>query len=370
MILLKEENFKDKWSFDKDYLRSVIIKGKRKLESETLSREERKSIKCDIETFERFIMDDYEVADNGYNKKRIPKNIDRLKNYILRKMARQYKILGEDLIKWILDLIDSEIFADKFDSSLEFTELSLSEIAFLTIKNYEVNSPKFLPYAKRIILDDSIRQIQLVDSIGSHCHHDDITNESYILYDVTEPTCLLNHEVQHAIEALFKYPTNILYCELGPIVYELLFNDELYKLKGNLQEGDIAFRTNDTDYLFDSLYGYFQILLVFAEKNFDISTEEFLETFLIIEEINPELLEDYLREEIASDEKIEDMNYLFSYLKAIELREKMNLNKHDNEILEPYMRRRAFHFQRPKDDFRLYERYVEEMKQKVRKRSK
>lgn len=365
---MMKDNFKDKWSFDKNYLRTVIIEGKRKLESNALSREECKSIKFDIETFERFIMDDYESLD--YGKKRIPKNIDRLKDYILRRMARQYKILGEGLINWILDLAEAEIFVDDFSEDMKSTELSLEEISELTIKNYERNSDKFLPYVKRILLDDSIKQIQLVNSVGSRCHHDDITGETYILYDVTEPTCVLNHEVQHAIERLLKYPTNILYCELGSIVYELLFNDELYKLKGDLQEGDFAYRITDTDDYFDSLYGYFQILLLFARKNFDVTTKEFLDAFLTIEEINPDLLEDYLREEIASDEKAEDMNYLFSFLKAIEIREKMLLKPQKEELLESYIKRRTFYFPKPTDDFRLYERYVCEMKQRVRKRIK
>lgn len=363
---MKDDYFKDKWSFDKEYLRMVIAEGNRKLEKGSLSREERKSIKFDIETFNGFIMDNYESLE--YSRKRVPKSIDRLKNYILRKMARQYKLLGEDLINWILDLAESEIFIDDFSQNMENTKLPLDEIADLTIKNYEKNSIKYLRYAREIILDDTVKQIQLVDSVGSHCHHDDITNKSYILYDIEEPTCLLSHEVQHAIERLLQYPTNILYCELGSILFELLFNDELYKAKGYLHEGDFAYRITDSVDFLDSLYDYFQIMLFFASKNFDVSTEEFLDAFLTIGEINPDLLEDYLREEIASDERVEDMNYLFSYLKAIEVREIMNLKNKKEEVLETYLKRRNFHFSKPKDEFRLYERYVGEMKQKVRKK--
>ena len=60
------------------------------------------------------------------------------------------------------------------------------------------------------------------------------------------------------------------------------------------------------------------------------------------------------------------MNYLFSYLKAIELRERTIITKRTGDsILEPYINSNKFKFYPPKDIF-IYERYIEEMKGKTK----
>jgi len=182
---------------------------------------------------------------------------------------------------------------------------------------------------------------------------------------------MFNHEVQHAIEILHKYLANPLYSELGPILYEMLFNEELYKSRGYLQSGDCSFRIEEAMYLLEIVCSYFQVLLSFKEKNFDVSTDEFLKTFEEIEEIEPTLLVDYLKEEIANDNIVSDMSYLFSFLKAIELREeKIKSYSKQPELLEYYIKRKTFDFQIPQDGFDIYKRYVEEMNQKVRRKNK
>lgn len=369
--LLKELAKKDKWSFDKVYLSDAIAKGKEALASNKLSRRMKQHIRIDIETFERFIQDDFEFKSSSSYKVSLPNDIDKLKEYILSRMSKQYKMLGESLIKWVIDLSDARIFKDTYSRSWDITEIPLEEQVELIIKNYENNSTKFLESAKKIILEPTVKQIQVLDFCDPYCHYDAITQNSYLIIDTSETACLFNHEVQHAVENQLRYNTNRLYWELGPIYYEMLFNEELYKSKGSIKVGDYAFRLDDAIYLLDVLYGYLKILLLFAEKNFNISTKEFLNTFQTTKKIRPNLLDFYLREEVANDDLFEDMKYIFSILKAIELREKrINSATNQQEVLESYLKRKRFQFQIPQDGFKVYERFIEEMNQKVRTKSK
>lgn len=363
--LLINSDSEDKWYFDKNFLEEAIKQGKEKLNSEKLSRRKRQFLKSDIETFERFIKGNFEFEPYNLS---FPKNKDKFKDYILKRMIKQYKILGEETIRWVISLHEERIF-ESIKYSIRSTELSLEEKVELTIKNYEKNNPKFLIPAKKIILDNSVKQIQTVEFYPSWCHHDSITGLSYLIINSLEEPCILNHEVEHAIEVAFKYPTNSLYYELGPIYYEMLFNEELYKSRGYLELRDFDFRLDEVEYLLSVISSYFEIMLLFKEKNFDIPTNEFFETFCKINSIKPGMVEDYLKEEIANDNIVRDMRYLFSFLKAIELRE-AKINNPQAELLEPYIKSKKFNFEIPQDSFRIYDRYIEEMNQKVKKKTK
>lgn len=368
---LSKIKYKKNWTFDNLFLIDTIATGKEKLKSNKLSRRKRQSIRIDIETFERYIANNYELQPSPSYKLTIPKDINKLKDYILIRMKKQYEIIGPDLIKWIIKLSEENIFKESSYLICTKEQLSIDEKAELTIKNYEKNSNMFLEYAKKIILDESIKQIQEVKDCGSYCHHDSITGQSYIIVDSTEEACIFNHEVQHAIEVLLKYRTNMLYHELGPIYHEMLFNEELYWIKGELDNAEFEFRIDEANYLLEELSEYFKILLILEKNNFDTTTDDFLKLFTKIKKLNPILVEEYLKKEIAANEMVENMNYLFSFLKAIELREKkLNSNDNQSEIINSYIKRKSFYFPIPKDNFKPYERYVKEMHQKVRKKSK
>jgi len=367
----KSPSTPETWNFNKEFLRNVVNQGKETLKTNNLSRKRRQSLRIDIETFERFIQGDFELKRPDSYRISLPKNIDKLKEYILTKMIKLYKTLGKDLIKWLMFLSEEQIFKEIKIEYGNFSEIPLEEQVELTLKNYEKNSPIFLETAKNIILDKSINQIQVAEFMDSYCHHDSITGQSFIIINPQEEPCIFNHEVQHAVEMLHKYPTSPLYCELGPIYHELLFIEELYQSKGYLKPGDYDFRIDDLAYLLHSIYFYFQILLRFENKNFDVTTDEFLKTFLHVEEIKSSELEVYLREEIATNEVIEDLNYILSILKAIELKEiKSKPNNNQTNILESLIKRKAFNFTIPKDNYKVYQRYIEEMEQKTKKKIK
>ena len=76
----------------------------------------------------------------------------------------------------------------------------------------------------------------------------------------------------------------------------------------------------------------------------------------------------YIREEAIPSEKEEDMNYLLSYLKAIELREKTLEEKVDcSDTLTNYLNSKVLKFTPADDKFNIYRRYISEMKSKTKK---
>lgn len=351
------------WQLDKDYLRKVIETGIEKLNDPTLSKSKKSLIKYDIETFKRFLQDDYENRDTYSTN--FPKNIEKLKEYILTKMQRQYKTLGEDLIRWIIKLSQTNIFESQISS--HSTQLSIEEQAELTLKTYENNSKKLLIPARTIILNNQINQIQQALSLetSSYCHHDDITNLPYLIINPTEAPWILNHEVEHGVEGLLNYKKHDLYTELGPHFFELLFLDELYKKQNNIASGDYQARIDDAAYFLKTLSSYFKIMLLFASVNFNVPTTIFIDTFIENQHIYENNLIEYLKEEIATDEQVNNMCYLFSFLKAIELREKNKKVGDSIDLLEPYITTQKFIFSIPQDNFKPYQRYISEQKQKT-----
>lgn len=360
--------FSKKWSFDKDYFRKVIDIGKNMLENKKLSRRERQSIRIDIEIFSRYILDDFELKNADCYNFSTPKNIDKLRDYILFKMKRQYDMLGEDTIRFIIELNEAGIF-EETRGITDITKLSMEEQVELIIKNYERNIPKFVKPASEIMLDNNVRQIQVIDDEDSYCHYDYITRKSYILVNMLDAPCIFNHEVEHAIEEHFNYSTHFLYDELGAILNEMLFNEEIYRLNGYLYEGDYDFRLDGSCYLLNSVYSYFKILLSFASKNFNISTNELIDIFLKFKKIDEKYVLEYLREDIATNYMEGNIGYLVSFLKAVELRELFINNSKDSfYILEHYLKNKKFVFRRPKDGFMLYNRYIDDVKSRVRRK--
>lgn len=361
----------NRWCFDKDILRNTMLLGKEKLLSRKLSSRLRQIIKIDIKILDYFLNDNYDIDDASYYILSIPNDMDKLRDYILIRMEKQYKTLGDEFIRFIIDMSNTYLFDDGIISFVGNSKLSMDERMELTIKNYERNSHKFLGIAKKILLDRDVGQIQVASGYGSYCHRDSISHKQFIVIDESSESSVLNHEVEHAIEMYLGYSNNILYDELGSILYEMLFNEVLYDSKGFLDNYNFDFRLNETRLLLDEIAIYFEIMLYFVTRNFNISTNEFVSTFMKYMNRDLDATCDYLRERIASDSIVNSMKYLFSFLKAVELREKYIMNKEAGFFLfEHYLKSKKFNFKLPQDGFCVYDRYVNEMVEKTRKRIK
>lgn len=355
-----------KWAFDPKFIEDVISKGYILLEDPKIIKTKKKNIRTDIETFTRFLNGDFENRNDVISKP--PHDIERLKSYILRRMEAQYHNLSEDIIIWTMDLCCEEIF--KTRGIGQKSQLSLDEQADLTLENYAESSPRLLQQAKSILSNDIIRQVQEVPRLksSSYCYYDEITDSPYLVIRPKQAPWIANHETEHAIEELRKIEPHRYYSELGPILFETLFNDILYKHQGYLNKGDCSERMKAAKEQLLVLFHYFDIMLTFAGMNFQVPTNIFLQEFSeICEDETDTGLVSFLREEIAPTDIVDEMSYLYSYLKAIELREQLSSSKQDCVyILDPYIKSKKFNFAPDKESFATYKRFVEEMQDKTK----
>ena len=353
------------WNFDQQFIKDVIAKGYVLLEDPKISKSKKKNIRIDIKKFQAFLRGDFEISERTQT---LPRNIETLKKEMLKKMQEQYKTLGEELILWTMDLCYLEIFKSK--KNAKKTNLSIESQAELTLENYAQNAPTFKKIASSIISPTIIRQIQEVPNLmdSSYCYWDEITELPFIIINPKQAPWALNHETEHAIEEINKLVAHRYYHELGPILFELLFNDVLYKNQGFLNKGDYADRIEDSEETLKRLYKYFDIMLTFAQYDFQVPTHIFLEEFSNICYATTENgIAAFIREEVDPSEIVDDLAYLYSYLKAIELREQIKDTKQDcAHTLIPHLNAKKFVFKPQQKNFDLYRRFNEEMSSKTK----
>ncbi len=352
------------WTLDEKFIAEVIKRGYTLLEDDRLPKSKRKSIKTDLDTFIRFQNGDFENKSGIIPKP--PRNIDKLKNYILKRMKAQYDELGEELILWTMDLYFEKIF--EIRGRCQKTKLTIDEQKEITLENYDKNSKLHLKIARPILSDDIIRQVQNVPYLdsSSYCYYDEITTLPFIIVDAMQAPWILNHETEHAVEEIKKISGTKYYSELGPILFELLFNDILYKNQGFLNKGDYSDRMIDTEETLVRLVRYFDVMLTFKQHNFEVPTDLFLREFSDVCDLDTEEgLKDFLREEIAPADIVDDMTYMYSYLKAIELREKHNPNEDFSYAITPHIKSKKINFTPSENSFEIYRNFTREMQEKT-----
>ena len=356
----------NKWEFDKEYLEELIKKGNELLNSNKISRAKKKLIQEDIETFSRFLCGYFSLyRETDYNE--IPLNI--LKRQVLKQMKKYYKILGPKLIDWTISLQKEGIFG--YQENEEKTILTMEEQVPLTLENYNNNSKYLLYGAQSLLSTDPISQIQVVEipDADSYCYSSDITYFPFMVVNPNEAPSSLNHELEHGIEDVIGYSHPELFRELGPMVMESLFLDVLASRQGFLYSGDFQDRFELMTNCLEDLAEYFEVMKEFAKKDFIVSMDEFKNTFFEKDIVSPMNFEEYLKDEILDADGItKGMKYLYSFLKAIEIREKSKISKDDVlNLFDGYIYDKRFNFNPQYDSFKVYKNYVEEMNKRIRK---
>ena len=350
-----------KWQFNKVLLQDAIDAGQRFLLDKNLSRKERHEITSDITRFKKFIDDDFEII-----KKKRRLSFKCTKNNILRTMKKYYQLFDKDLRNWFIELYQSHVFSYEQDSP--FMILSIDEMVIETLSNYRKNAPIFYKCAKEILFNSQISLVQeaIIDS-SSYCFYSDILHLPFIVIDQLDEAYVLNHEIQHGIEYLMGIPTHYLYSEFGPIYFETLFNDLLYKKKGHQALSGSINRIKETNDFLAILSVYLYAMSVFAHHNFEIDDELFKQTFMDVTNLEEYKLLDFLNDELVESEINETLGYLFSFLKAIEIRDyKLRKNEDGTFMFNNILFSKKFKFKPPVDGFDPYIRYVEDIKQKVK----
>lgn len=348
------------WKFDEEYLKSLLERSKKRLETTPLSSRKRKNLETDIRLFEQFLTNQYEGIDVKHLP--LPKNIDDLKDKILKKMHKCYKTLGEPAIDWALSLDEDQFFYGF--GSMEETELGIEDQAQLTIANYKKISPVFYKTSKQMLYPSGPSKIHIADFLdcSSYSHHVEITDEPILIVDPYEAPWIFNHELQHAVEELLGYKTNYYYQELGSHYVEPHFLERLYEQQGFIRDHDYKKRLQDTSDSISETENYLLVLKLFAQTDFKVSTDDFLSILSEYEEVPKEVLSYHTIATYYGEDEQSSLMYLFSYLKAIELYEESREYKGDHSVvLKPYLKSKKFQYTPPEEGYKVYEKFINRM---------
>lgn len=359
-------NMENKWEFDKNYIGVLLKDVDEQLNRRFISKNRRKYLEYDKKTFELFLKDDFSYwnSENPYSKE----GMEVIISESIKKIKKLYKILGDDLISWLVELSQSKIF--NYAESKDKNIISLDEQAELIIKNYERHSRCFLKDAKFLLNDGCQVQEVTEPKYISYCHDSEITRTPFIVINTNSGITGFNHEMQHAIEFYNYYYGHDLYGEVGPILLELLFLDVFSEEKGSLKSGDYDFRLYDTNKNLNEIVDFLFLMKYLAKRNFKVTNEEFLDVGEKLLGLSKDKLYHYLLKNVLDFSGVEEnLMYTFSFLKAIELRQKiLSTGKDVIDVLHPYISKYKFRFDFPEEAFDLYNDYVEEMNCKIRKR--
>lgn len=355
----------NKWEFDKKYLQDIINRAEILMKKKKLPKNKKIEITDDIEMLLSFLEDDYKIYDDTEPLEETGLTFKQLKEKSLRKMETDYKQLGKKFVNWIIALFEEDIFypCDEFEQ----TSLSIDEQAEFTIKNYERNSRALRKMAKNFIYKKPTT-IQCVDSPDSYCNFCGITQEPFLVINPNESCFIFNHELAHGLEYLIGFNRTPYYTELGAIFSELLFLDTFSYKNGSLKTGDFELRINEAYESLEDIVDYFMILKALSKKDFKVTDEEFKDILINEGNVRDDKINEYLYYDvIVSDGILNAMNYLFSFLKAIELRKKVIESKSDAlDVVAEYLIPK-FRFNPQTENFDMYANYIEEMHKRVRK---
>ena len=346
------------WNFIKKDLEKFIKNGENLLQ-QNLSKIAKQEIKYEIKLLKRYINDNYSWIEEKYNNV----SFSKAKEYYLKFMKKIYKELGEKTIKWFISLEQEGIFLSSVNNRGIILPIDVQKE--YTLKNYERYSKVSLNVAKQIFSPLPTNQIQVCEELDdtSSSRFFRIADMPLIIINPDEGAAILNHEVEHAVESTISYNTHFFYKELGSIFYEILFNNSIYHDKSILPTE----RLEDFDLDIEILSDFFKLILEFAKRDFIVTDNEFKNICIKKLDVIPEEIEEWLDEEVEYD--YEGMiQYTFSHLKAIELIRLVNKKTDTLELLEKYINTNKFIFETDIKKFKIYEEYIEEVKEKTLKR--
>ena len=335
-----------KWEFDKEYLKNIINELTYILKHNKLPKQDKEILKTELFFFKK--------ALKGHYWKNQMENIpsisfESLKMNVLAKMKRDYNILGDCSISKSID----EMIED-------------------TLIIYNTYSKIFYEKAK-FIYEHSCPLIQEVvhKKNTSFCVYSNHLQLPFLIIVKNEAPYILIHETQHCIENMLHRNSPFYFKELGPILFETINLDNLYPYQRN-----IAYyykdRIEETFFHIDILQEYFKALLEFKERDFFVSSKEFIKIFEEIFYDNENLSMKEFVQNVQCDVLDPDYDlyicYFLSFLKSIELREQIyNDKKHGIELLENCLNNPSATFSFTNNTIDYYQRYCKEIyeKQKI-----
>lgn len=345
------------YKFDPNYIKMLLRKSEKKL-SRTICPVERKNLQEEIELFRNFLQGNYEGIE--ISTPPIPKNLTKAKKQILSRLREVYKTLGEDTINWLLKLEKEKLFQGY--NSTNQTKLDLPSQVLLTEDNYKRISPILYKQIKKLLRPEQAKIQETTLESSSYCHHVLVTDEPLLIINPSESPSILNHEVEHAGEILLKYLSNYYLQELGPMYMEHHFLERLYEQQGFLKEGDYAHRFQNLDEYIEDAASYLRLIKLFKEKNFSVSTEDFIKIISDYEMLSNEEVLPYVYEQSLGADEQESIMYILSILRAMELYDTSSSFEGDHlNLLKPDISNPNSSFHPPKEGIKVYKKYISKM---------
>ena len=314
--------------FDNKFLQKTIDYHYKMLSSGNLNNLQKQVIKSNIIKFSQYLNIEnkkYEEDCNG--------EVELSKGYIvmikklLTKAKNDYRFLDKEVMKLIIYLNDNYKY-EKIVVENDLDAFTEEEIINLSLDIYKEYFPNV--YDKAIsIIDNPIGLIHFNEEevIGSECFFSETFKLPFIYVEEANkiPSAFI-HELQHGIEEGRRYKPDEYYSETCPILFETLFIDKINKCLDNQALSLYVERIEEIMEIIDKLGNYFKVLVELKKYQFALEDKEVLK---ILCKHNLLFESELDLNEVLSIDIDTLLTYTLSYLKSIELRERLYYEKKD-----------------------------------------
>ena len=355
-----------KWQFDEQFLIKTVKDAKRLLKTD-LKAQERIAIEETIENFLKYlnvkVEPEIKVLKNA-------NNLTMAKNKFMRNAINSYNDLGQDMIDLIIYLANNiSYFSLNHPHKYKKyrTNMSPDEIVDKTLELYSIYFEKFYGTAKSII-EYPLNLINFTKSshLYSQCFESDMFKLPFInIKNYNSTPEIFAHELQHGIEYMDNYKSNLYSSELGPILIETLYIDRLVKSRDRNAASLYYHRIYEMESILTELLSYYSCIKEFRKYNFEVSNSKFINILYYHNLI-------YTKENIMFNDLDIDvdeyLNYLLSFFKSLEVRDKVYQDKkHAFTLLNKYLNYKNPMNYCEEQMLNDYEEYRKEVISKVKK---
>ena len=312
---------KQSWKFDKDFLEEIIETGQEMLKKDDIPVEKKDLITATVLKFSEFLS----ALNNNYVDPELNNDFDldmnSIKNRFLAKAKKDYEKYCDEFIDFII-AFDEECTELTFDDEIYQTDDTPERIVENSLNIYKEFFPDFYETAKDII-DCPLSLINFSKNgvIESQCYYERFLELPFMHvgeYD-KNPTTFI-HELQHGVEWLQKYDSDIYFKELGSILMETLYIDKMAE-RGEDNASLLYFeRIKVAEQYLRYLANYFRILVRLNAVDYNIDSNEFLNLLCI----NEDIADFTYMLNIDCDECL---TYLMSFWKSLEIRQSLYRDK-------------------------------------------
>lgn len=355
-----------KWQFDEQFLIKTIKECKKLLRT-NLTEEEKMAISKTLDNFLMYVnnKDDLNTCISVDN----TLNLSIKKNEFMRNAINSFNSLGQDMISLIIYLDNSISFKDqrmRHKYSPYEEKVSIDNIVNNSFDVYRTYFPIFYDTAKKIV-EYPVNLIHFAENsnIRSHCFGSSMYHLPFIYVNnyKSNPSVFI-HELQHAVEYCTGFISNIYSGEIGSILMETLYIDEMLKQRNKNAALLYYDRIYEVENILENLSAYYKCVMEFRKNNFNVSNTKFINTLY-----NNNLIcskDDAIKYDISLD--VDDcLNYLLSFFKSLEVRNKTYQDKKlAFQLLKKYLNyRNTINYY--EDKMLLdYENYCNEISQKLK----